>query len=204
MKSSTLPRINSPAALPLDVVPQLAFRFFSHQKNAPTDGIAGFSPPSCKWGEKWGQEKRSREWLNYQKAGHLPGELPSFAFPFFGDGPQHTVLAAQSYDYPSQPWSPGSGRQIPDLNRANLILSCWNVKTEQARQRLNLQSKVTLVAGVHEEVIKLLLMRFLELLWLLLFKSHLFNLSFNFQYGLHKCLLSPLMLMSISLLQIKK
>lgn len=82
--------------------------------------------------------RQEKEWLNYHRMGysrHLLVRLPSFDFPFFGDGPQHTGVDTQSYENTSQTWVPGSGRQIPDLNRANLILSCWNTKIEKARQR---------------------------------------------------------------------
>ena len=84
---------------------------------------------------------------------HLLGGIKS-DFLFFGDGPQHTGQMPSAITTHQDPGSPGSGRQIPDLNRTNLILSCWNIKIEKAKQRLNLQSTVTFMAGVQKEGIK--------------------------------------------------
>lgn len=84
------------------------------------------------------KKRQKKEWFNYQRMGYsrlVRVRPPRFDAPFFGDGPPHTGVDAQSYDDTSQPWIAGSGRQTPDLNRANLILSCWNTNIEKTRQR---------------------------------------------------------------------
>lgn len=93
--------------------------------------------------------------------------------------------------------SSGSRRQIPELKRANLIISCWNIKIEKARQRINLYSEVTLMAGVWKEGIKTPADELPRAALVSSVQAPLIPFI-NFQYGFQNCLLVPLKLVSIS------